>query len=134
MDSCLFCKIVAGQIPSFKVYEDDSYLSFMDINPVSKGHVLVIPKRHYVNLFDLDPALASGYLAVVQKVAQRVCARLGAADFNLVMANGKNAQQSVDHAHIHIVPRWEKDGIDLFFHGRTKPGMEELAALHKTLL
>ncbi len=133
MDNCIFCKIVKGEIPCFKLYEDEDFISFLDVNPVSKGHCLVLPKRHYVNLFDLDPSLAPGLLPVVQKVGLAVCAKLGASDFNVVNANGKAAQQSVFHIHYHIVPRWPSDGIDMWFHGRSKPSMDELALLHREL-
>ncbi len=129
MDDCVFCKIARGELPSFKLYEDGDYLCFLDINPVAKGHCLVIPKRHFDNLFDFDPSAYPGYLALVQTLAKRVADRLGAKDFNIVNASGKAAQQSVDHLHFHIVPRFPDDGIDMWFHGRKKWTMDELKAL-----
>jgi len=133
MDDCLFCKIARGDLPSFKLYEDDTFLCFLDINPVAKGHCLVIPKRHCVNLFDFEPESAPGYLEVIQGIAKRVASKLGAADFNVVNASGKAAQQSVGHLHFHIVPRFPGDGIDMWFHGRNKPTMDDLKALFEEL-
>jgi histidine triad (HIT) family protein len=133
MDDCIFCKIIAGKLPCHKIYEDEDFISFLDINPVSEGHVLVLPKKHFATLLDVDPAIVGEYLKVVQKVARRVCQALGVKDFNVVNANGRLAQQSEDHVHYHIVPRRPADGIDLWFHGRKKTSQEELAALAKKL-
>jgi histidine triad (HIT) family protein len=133
MEDCLFCKIIAGKLPCHKIYEDENFISFLDINPVSEGHVLVLPKKHFATLLDIDPAIVGEYLTVVQKVARRVCQALGVKDFNVVNANGRLAQQSVDHVHYHIVPRRPADGIDLWFHGRKQTSQDELAALAKKL-
>jgi histidine triad (HIT) family protein len=133
MDDCLFCRIARGELPSFKLYEDDTFLCFLDINPVAKGHCLVIPKKHSVNLFDFDPASAPGYLEVIQGIAKRVASKLGAVDFNVVNASGKAAQQSVDHLHFHIVPRFPGDGIDMWFDRKKKWSMDELKALAEEL-
>jgi histidine triad (HIT) family protein len=133
MDDCIFCKIIAGKIPCHKIYEDENFISFLDINPVAEGHVLVATKRHFRTLLDVDPRIAGEYLKVVQKVARKVCDALGVTDFNVVNANGRLAQQSVDHVHYHIVPRRPSDGIDLWFHGRKETTQEELASLAKKL-
>jgi histidine triad (HIT) family protein len=133
MDDCLFCRIIAGKLPCHKIYEDENFISFLDINPVSEGHVLVLPKKHFATLLDVDQAIVGEYLPVVQKVARRVCQALGVKDFNVVNANGRLAQQSEDHVHYHIVPRRPADGIDLWFHGRKRMSQEELAALAKKL-
>jgi histidine triad (HIT) family protein len=133
MDDCLFCRIIAGKLPCHKIYEDENFISFLDINPVSEGHVLVLPKKHFATLLDVDQAVTGKYLPVVQKVAKRVCQALGVKDFNVVNANGRLAQQSVDHVHYHIVPRRPADGIDLWFHGRKETSQEELADLAKKL-
>jgi histidine triad (HIT) family protein len=133
MDDCVFCKIVKGEIPSFKLHEDELFLCFLDINPVAKGHCLVIPKKHCANLFDFDCASAPGFLELVQRIAKRVASKLGAPAFNIVNASGKEAQQSVDHLHFHIVPRFPGDGIDMWFHGRRKWSMDELKALAEEL-
>jgi histidine triad (HIT) family protein len=133
MDPCVFCGIASGALPSWRLYEDDAFLAFLDVNPVCRGHVLVAPRAHHVNLFDLDPALTGRYLTVVQAVAQRVCARLGATDFNVFNANGRDAQQSVFHVHFHIVPRWKGDGMDFEFPHRARPSAAEFEELRQLL-
>jgi histidine triad (HIT) family protein len=129
MSDCVFCRIVAGELPAHKLYEDERFLAFLDINPVAPGHALVIPKRHAVNLFDFDPAGAPDYLALIRRLALRIAGAVGAADFNVLNASGAAAQQSVGHLHFHIVPRRPGDGLDLWFHGRTKMTNDDLAAL-----
>jgi histidine triad (HIT) family protein len=129
MDACIFCKIAGSQAPSHNVYEDSEFLAFLTINPVSKGHTLVIPRAHCESLFDLDKSIAGRYLEVIQKVGVHICGKLGCHDFNVVNANGRWAQQSVFHIHFHIVPRFENDGLNLWFHGRQKPTGEELSDL-----
>jgi histidine triad (HIT) family protein len=133
MSDCVFCKIVAGEIPSFKLYEDKDFLAFMDINPVAEGHCLVIPKQHCESFRDFDPALMGDYFAIVQRLALKVCGVLGAPDFNVVNASGVSAQQTVGHLHFHVVPRRPGDGIDIWFHGKKKYSTEELGALAKKL-
>ncbi len=133
MDDCLFCKIIAGKIPCHKLYEDDAFIAFLDISPVAEGHTLVVPKKHFATLLEVDAGTASGYLPVVQKVARRVCAALGVKDFNVVNANGRLAQQSIDHVHYHIIPRRASDDFHIGFHGRKDCSQEELAALAKKL-
>jgi histidine triad (HIT) family protein len=129
MADCVFCRIIRGELPSFKLYEDEGFLAFLDIHPVARGHSLVIPKVHCVNLFDFDAALAPGYLEIIQAIAKRLTAKLGAKDFNVLNASGRAAQQSVDHLHFHVIPRFPNDGMGLWFHGRRKPSPEELEAL-----
>jgi histidine triad (HIT) family protein len=108
---CVFCKIVAGTIPCLKLHEDDETLAFMDINPVHDGHCLVIVKAHHPTLFELPPAAfaAAGRTAI--KLAAAVNAALKPDGLNLLQANGPGAAQSVPHFHLHILPRWMKDGL-----------------------
>jgi histidine triad (HIT) family protein len=101
--------------------------------PISYQLSVVMPKAHYESLFDLDKDLAGGYLGIIQKVGLHICAKLGCHDFNVVNANGRWAQQSVFHIHFHIVPRFENDGLNLWFHGRQKPSREELESLGRLL-
>jgi len=103
MENCLFCKIIAGEIPSTKVYEDDKVFAFRDINPQAKTHILVVPKTHYANVTECaenDPALAGYILQVCAKIAKQEGLNGG---FRLVTNNGKDACQSVEHMHIHIL-------------------------------
>lgn len=110
---CIFCKIVAGEIPCYKVYEDEAALAFMDINPASAGHLLVLPKTHFVNLFDGDDAALAGVIVAARKVAQAMKTALGIDSLNMVQANGRWALQSVEHFHLHLIPRRENDGVGL---------------------
>ena len=126
-NDCIFCAIVAGEIPSFKVYEDEQVLAYLDINPFSKGHTLVIPKKHSTGLLDTDDETLAAIVARVKKVAARIQEKLGCDGFNIVQNNGEAAGQTVRHVHFHIVPRWNGDDATSFV-GR-KGDMEALKAL-----
>ena len=112
--NCIFCKIVKGEIPSNKVYEDDKTLAFLDINPVSRGHTLVIPKNHCTDIFDIEEEDAKAVISAAKKVADAVMRGLGAAGINLLNSNKKAAGQEVFHYHMHVIPRYENDGMRLF--------------------
>lgn len=125
---CVFCKIVAGTIPSFKVYEDANTLAFMDINPLTAGHLLVVPKRHAVNLFDADESLVAETARVVTRIAKTLRTSLGVESLNLLQANGPDAFQSVAHLHFHLIPRRPDDGAG--FDWKLVPGdMSAIKAL-----
>ena len=109
--NCLFCKIVRGDIPAFKVYEDDYTLAFLDIAPVAPGHVLVISKVHTANLDDVDDLMLAYMMRAVQKIGQAMRAALGVKGYNVIVNNGQVAGQLVDHTHIHIIPRYDRDGL-----------------------
>lgn len=111
---CLFCKIVRGEIPCAKVLETDTVLAFLDIAPVNKGHVLVIPKAHFADIWDLPPALSPDLMAAVQKVGLALKEGLGALGMNLGMNNGAAAGQLVLHAHWHLIPRFAGDSLSLW--------------------
>ena len=125
-NDCLFCAIAAGEIPSFKVYEDDLVLAYLDINPFSRGHTLVIPKKHASGLFDADDATLAAVIARVKKVAAHITAKLGCDGFNVLQNNGEAAGQTVKHIHFHIIPRW--NGDPLVFENQ-KGDMDALKAL-----
>lgn len=126
MSDCIFCKIVKGEMPSEKVYEDDNVIAFMDISPANKGHTLIIPKEHYETILELPQDLMQKVAACSKKVAQGVVESTGAEGFNLLVNNKKIAGQLVDHVHFHIIPRFENDGIDMTFphkkYGETEIG------------
>ena len=103
---CVFCKIIAGKIPSFKVYEDDRNFAFLDISPFEKGHVLVVPKYHTAVMTELTPDVLFPCMVAVQKVAALLLKKLPCDGFNVVQNNGACATQSVPHVHFHVVPRW----------------------------
>lgn len=114
--NCIFCKIIAGEIPAVKVYEDEQYLAFLDLHPVNPGHTLVIPKEHYSNFLATPDDLACGTFKVVKRIAPAVLAAVGAADFNIGVNNGPVAGQIIMHTHAHLIPRLVHDG-HVMWHG-----------------
>ncbi len=125
MDECIFCKIIKGEIPSNKVYENKIFFAFLDIGPVNKGHALVIPKKHYKNLLDMPEEELKGYMEAIQKVSNAVKKGVNADGISINMSNEKAAGQVVMHAHIHIIPRFKDDGLKLWPQGRYKEGEAE---------
>jgi histidine triad (HIT) family protein len=107
---CVFCKIRDGAIPSKKIYEDDATLAFMDINPVNTGHCLVVTKRHSATIWDADVADLQAAIATAQKIAIALVAAVKPDGLNMLQANGAAAFQSVQHFHLHLIPRWVRDG------------------------
>jgi histidine triad (HIT) family protein len=129
-NDCVFCAIAAHEIPCFKIYEDERSIAFLDINPFSTGHALVVPKRHFAGLADIDGDELASLVEVTRKVASRIKEVLQCDGFNILQNNGEAAGQSVMHIHFHIVPR--RSGEPVSFESR--PGdMEELAALAERL-
>lgn len=110
---CIFCKIVAGDIPSTKLFEDDAVLAFMDIMPLNRGHLLVIPKEHFETVFDITPELYGRLYAEVCRFARAVKASIEPPGLNVMQLNGRAGNQVVKHLHIHVVPRWEGDGLTI---------------------
>ena len=110
MDDCLFCRIAKGEIPCSKVYEDDNFLAFLDINPVNKGHTLVIPKEHYETFTDLPDEKVNDFMAIVRKVMAGIKTSLNPDGFNIFNNNKPAAGQEVPHLHFHVLPRYEGDG------------------------
>ena len=123
----IFAKILRGEVPSVKVYEDDKTLAFMDVMPQADGHTLVIPKEPAENLFDLSPEGAAAMVKTTQKVAKAVKKGLDAPGIMLFQLNGKPAGQSVLHVHFHIVPR--SGGVDLKLHARGMESPDKLKAI-----
>ena len=103
--SCIFCKIIAGQIPCHKIYEDDAVLAFLDIGPLVKGHTLVIPKAHHATVMDIPPETLSAVTARLPKISKAVLAAVDAPACHILTNNGSEAMQSVHHLHFHILPR-----------------------------
>lgn len=110
---CIFCKIVSNEIPSLKVYEDDRVLGFMDINPLNKGHLLIIPKTHAATIHEITESDFLAVMSATHKLAAAVKKALNPEGINLLQLNGKAANQVVAHLHMHIVPRWSGDGITI---------------------
>ena len=111
MEDCIFCRIIDGKIPASKIYEDDKVISFLDIMPANKGHCLVVPRKHSRNLLEMDEEDSEATIKAAKKIARALSLSYGNGSFNLVMNNGKEAGQVVDHAHIHIIPRFQKDRL-----------------------
>jgi len=120
---CLFCKIVAGEIPATKIYEDEFTLAFLDIVPVNPGHTLVIPKKHYENIFAAPEETLVQMMKTIKKVAHGIKDGLHIDDMNIGMNNGTHSGQTVYHAHIHLMPRKQGDGYGLW-HGKKYPDGE----------
>ncbi len=109
---CIFCKIIDGEIPSYKVYEDDHILAFLDITQGTKGHTLVIPKKHTPNIYELDTETATQVFTTVPKIANALKETFNPIGLNIVNNNDKPLQ-SVFHFHVHLIPRYENDGMIL---------------------
>lgn len=129
-NNCIFCAIADGEIPSFKVYEDDLVLAYLDINPFAKGHTLVIPKAHSEGLLDTDDETLAAVITRVKKIAAHIKAKLGADGFNILQNNGEAAGQTVKHLHFHIVPRFGNEVGEIAF-ANTKGDFAELEKLAK---
>lgn len=127
---CLFCKIIAGQIPALKLYEDDKTFAFLDIGPVSKGHTLVIPKVHAQDLSSGIPEDAKTLMETVHHLAPKIMAALGAQGYNLGMNHGEVAGQEVMHTHLHIMPRYAGQSRTFV---KTHPSKEELEAVAEAI-
>ncbi len=126
-DGCVFCKIIAGHVPSSRVHESDEVLAFLDIDPVTPGHVLVIPKAHLPHLADLSDVLSSEMFAVARTVAAglRKCS-IRCEGVNLFYADGEAAFQEVFHAHLHVIPRFADDGFKIEARWGSNPEREQL--------
>lgn len=134
---CIFCKIVRGEIPSHKIYEDDNCFAFLDINPLADGHTMVIPKKHADQLEDLSSAEAGRVFEGVHKISELVKEKLCAPATTIGINNGEAAGQVVPHLHIHIVPRFPGDGgghIHSIVQAEIKRDVEEVAKILLTCI
>lgn len=114
MENCIFCKIVKGELPSTKIYEDEKTLAFLDIDPVNLGHALVIPKEHYVNIYETPEKTLLDMMKVVKKLSEAIKSGLKSDGINVTMNNDPAAGQVVFHSHIHIIPRITDDGFGVW--------------------
>ena len=112
VDDCVFCKMVAGQVPVTKIYEDEVVLAFLDIGPISDGHILVIPKQHFERLHDCPGELLGQVGSCLGKIAKAISTAMNSDGYNVLCNNGRAAGQLVEHLHFHIIPR--NSGDDLF--------------------
>jgi histidine triad (HIT) family protein len=129
---CLFCKIVAGDLPATLVHEDERTVAFMDINPATRGHLLVVPREHAENVLEIDPEDLEAVARTGQAMARRVRDKLGADGVNLLNSTGSVAWQTVFHFHLHVIPRYENDPLRLPW--QPQPGdQDDIAAAAKEL-
>jgi len=135
--SCIFCRIVAGEIPAEVVARDDRHLAFLDVTPLADGHVLVVPAAHVAAVEDLAPADADALFRAVCRLAGPVRAAVGAVGSTIGVNNGAATGQTIPHVHVHIVPRWEHDGAGsvhtIFRAGARRPVAEVGAAIRRQL-
>lgn len=122
---CIFCKIVAGEIPSIRVYEDERVIAFMDINPLGEGHLLVIPRRHADTVLDIDPEDLKAVALAAQRLARGIKWGLHPAGLNLIQSNGRLAGQVINHFHLHLIPRWPEDALAQAMNWELTPGDPE---------
>ena len=129
-DDCIFCKIANGEIPSTTIYENEEFRVFFDINPASKGHCLIVPKQHYNDIFDMDGETGGKLFSLATVVARRLKKELNCEGMNIVQNNGIIAGQTVFHFHLHLIPRYTGDTVNVGW----VPGeadLDELAELAK---
>jgi len=115
---CIFCKIVKGEIPCQKIYENDKVFAFLDIMPVHKGHTLIIPKEHHETLLDMPDDILAEVTKTAKKIAKAVVKAAGADGFNIGQNNGEAAGQAVFHFHLHVIPRFNGDGLKSWPHSK----------------
>lgn len=128
---CIFCKIIKGEIPSYKIYEDEYTYAFLDIAKDVDGHTLVIPKKHVVNILDCDEETLTHVMNTVKKICNHYVDNCGYEGCNILNASGITAQQSVMHLHFHIIPRKANDGVDSW--PKFEGAKEELSTMHGVL-
>jgi histidine triad (HIT) family protein len=125
-ENCVFCKIIGGEIPSKKVYEDEKFIAILDIAPAAAGHILLLPKAHSDSLLDADAATLAAAPPLLARLANAVKAAFGADGVNIVQNNGAAAGQTVNHLHFHVIPRKNGDNLNILWKP-TSPSAEELA-------
>ncbi len=115
MSDCIFCKILNGDIPSATIYEDEEFKAILDRFPANEGHVLILPKEHSANIFEIDSQLAGRLFTLATKIAREMKHILGFEHMNVMQNNGTVAGQTVYHFHLHLIPRYENDGITIAY-------------------
>lgn len=129
---CVFCKIINNEIPSFKIYENDYVLCFLDINASTDGHTLIVPKKHFTNIFDVDEEYLNEITKAIKIVTKKLESSLGVNSVNIINNSGELAGQTVMHLHFHVIPRYENDGI-IISPKQTEPNFEHLQEIHSKI-
>lgn len=132
-DSCIFCKIANGTIPSKTIYEDGDFRVILDLGPATKGHALILPKQHSADLYELPEETASKVMVLAKKMASRMTKKLQCDGFNIVQNNGEVAGQTVMHYHLHLIPRYRDDGQKILWKP-TEVTQEELEQIKNTII
>lgn len=114
-DTCIFCKIANGMIPSKTIYEDEDFRVILDLGPATRGHALILPKRHSADIYELPEETASKVMVLAKKMASRMTEKLQCDGFNIVQNNGETAGQTVMHYHLHLIPRYRDDGQNILW-------------------
>ena len=132
--NCIFCKIINGEIPCYKVYEDDKVLAFLDISQASKGHTLIVPKIHYANMLECDEETVAYIYKIANKLGNQIVNSLGAKGMNILTNINEVAGQTVKHFHIHLLPRYnDEDGVKIDFIS-SNPSKEDLESVLKLII
>ncbi len=127
MESCIFCKIISGEIPSYKIYEDNDIFVILDINPVSIGHALILPKKHFDMIETTDDETLAKMIVITKKIGTKIKQLLKSDGFNININNGKLAGQEIAHTHFHVVQRFKDDNLKLWPPNEDKKnGVEEI--------
>ncbi|MGN0325496.1 MAG: HIT family protein [Lachnospiraceae bacterium] len=132
-DSCIFCKIANGEIPSKTIYEDQEFRVILDLGPATRGHALILPKEHYANLYELPEETAAKVMVLAKKMAAQMTTNLSCDGFNIVQNNGETAGQTVMHYHLHLIPRYKNDGQNILWKP-TEVSQEELEEIKNQIL
>ena len=132
-DNCIFCKIANGDISSKAIYEDDLFKVILDLGPATRGHALILPKDHAKNLFELPDDTAKQILVLAKKLGNQMVEKLNADGLNIIQNNGEAAGQTVNHFHLHLIPRYEDDGQHILWEPK-EVSQEELEGIQNTIL
>lgn len=132
--NCIFCKIINGEIPCYKVYEDEKVLAFLDISQASKGHTLIVPKTHFANMLECDEETVAYMYKIANKLGNKIVNSLGAKGMNILTNINEVAGQTVKHFHIHLLPRYnDEDGVKIDFIS-SNPSKEDLESVLKLII
>lgn len=126
-EECLFCKIIAGEIPSKAVYEDEDFKAILDVNPAARGHVIIIPKKHASNIYELEDEDAAKVFPIAKKIAFALQKTYGCDGVNVLQNNGEAAGQTVFHLHVHVVPRYYGDDVQIMWEPGDTPDLDKVA-------
>lgn len=132
-DSCIFCKIANGEIPSKTLYEDEDFRVILDLGPATRGHALILPKQHSADLYELPDETAAKVMVLAKKMAAKMTGKLQCDGFNIVQNNGETAGQTVMHYHLHLIPRYQDDGQKILWKP-TEVTQEELEQVKNRIL